>query len=237
MTIIKTNNNKIKIRRGSKQEDYILYEVLGSGGFGTCYRGINKRTNIVYCVKKINRTSKKEAALQSFRAETREELFAFEHSNIVKLLSASIVTNNDFFYTKFEQLVMVFEFIEGQNLQRLLEDETEIIDQQRMCRFGHDIASALDYIHQRGIVHLDIKPANIMVTSRNDVCKVADFGCCQYNDSDPVHSESLLTGTFAYRAPELHCGLPPTPLCDVYALGKNICLGRQNPRDFVIAKL
>ena len=213
------NNNITKIRRGSKQEDYILFEILGSGGFGTCYRGINKRTNSVYCVKKINRTSKKEAALQSFNAETRLELFSFEHTNIVKLLSASIVTNDDFFYTKFEQLVMVFEFVEGRNLKRLLEDETEMIDLQRMCRFGHDIASALDYVHQRGIVHLDIKPANIMVT-RTDVCKVADFGCCQYRESDPVRTESLLTGTFAYRAPELHRGLPPTPQCDVYALGK-----------------
>ena len=217
---ISNNNNNIKIRRGSKQEDYTLYEVLGSGGFGTCYRGINKRTNNVYCVKKINRTSKKEAALQSFQAETRQELFTFEHPNIVKLLSASIVTNNHSFYTKFEQLVMIFEFIEGQNLQRLLENENEIVDQQRMCRFGHDIASALDYVHRHGIVHLDIKPANIMVTSHDDVCKVADFGCCQYNNSDPIHSESLLTGTSAYRAPELHCGLPPTPQCDVYALGK-----------------
>ena len=214
------NNNKItKVRRGSKQEDYVLYEVLGSGGFGTCYKGTNRRTGAVHCVKKINPTSKVQAALQSFKAETRHELFSFHHPNIVQLLSASIIVDDQAFFSQFEELVMVFEFVEGKNLKRVLEDESQIIDPPRMCRFGQDIASALEYVHHKGIIHLDIKPANIMVT-RDDVCKVADFGCCQYSESGPVSSESLLTGTFAYRAPELHCGRPPTSHCDVYALGE-----------------
>nr|ACM68728.1 protein kinase Mos1 [Clytia hemisphaerica] len=211
------DNNQTTTIINKHEEDFTTLKTLGSGGFGTCYKAIHKKTQFVCCIKKINRTSKKNAALQSYNAETKSEFFDFEHQNIVKLIAA---TSIDFyaFDKDLSSLLMVFEYIPGQNLHQLLEDEQEIIDLARMCRFGQDIASALDYVHQKGIIHLDVKPSNIMVTS-TDVCKLADFGCSQYLESDPVQSESLLTGTFAYRAPELHRGLSPTPECDVYAVG------------------
>lgn len=177
-----------------------------------------KKISRPFCLKKINRTSKKNAALQSFVAETKEELFRLEHPNIVKLLAATSVSpiKDD---TKLDALWMAFELIDGCNLKTLLGNENESMDLNRMCVFGKNIACALDYVHSFGIVHLDLKPANVMVTL-GGVCKLADFGCSQYVKSDPVGAESLLTGTCAYRAPELHCGFSPTPNCDVYALGK-----------------
>jgi len=218
---IKVVQKKLIRRRKSFQiskEDFIDFDFLGSGGFGTCCRAIFKFDNQVYCVKMINQTSKKKAAFQSFEAETKTELFAFNHPNIVKLLAATPLLPSAE-STTLDNLLMTFEYVEGRNLQRLLEDDFEVMHFQRMCKFGQNIASALQYVHAKGIVHLDVKPSNIMVTL-NDVCKLADFGCSQYSESDPVESDSLLTGTFAYRAPELHRGFRPTSKCDIYAIGK-----------------
>lgn len=91
------------------------------------------------------------------------------------------------------------------------------------------MASALSYIHQQRIVHLDLKPANIIVTDF-DRCKLTDFGCSQRlpssSDDDAVTTTAVrrpgsptFNGTFAYRAPELLRGGLVTPAADVYSLG------------------
>ncbi|XP_057304204.1 serine/threonine-protein kinase mos-like isoform X1 [Hydractinia symbiolongicarpus] len=207
--------------------DFEILSTLGSGGFGTCYEAKYKTTHV--CVKKLDRTSKKKAATQSFQAETKEEFFNFSHPNIVKLLAASPANllSTD---AVVADLVMVFEFIEGRNLQSLLDDHEEDIGASEMLRFGHEIASALDYVNGFHIAHLDLKPANVMVTP-DGLCKLADFGCSQYIEEDPVTpTRSCLTGTFAYRAPELLRGGSPSAKCDVYALG--ICLWQFWSREF-----
>ena len=93
---------------------------------------------------------------------------------------------------------------------------------RKKIKYGLQIARALEYIHGNSIVHLDLKPANVMVTL-DDVCKVGDFGCCQelqfgIGNCSPTQRSSL-TGTFAYRAPELLKGLAPNAKADVYSFG------------------
>lgn len=92
-----------------------------------------------------------------------------------------------------------------------------------LCRYCLDITSAINFIHRNRIVHLDLKPSNIVITPQ-DTCKLVDFGCCR--SLDDVHScprspgrRSELTGTFAYRAPELFRGMDPTSKADIYSLG------------------
>lgn len=91
------------------------------------------------------------------------------------------------------------------------------------CRYCIDMARGISYIHRNRIVHLDLKPSNIVITPQ-DTCKLVDFGCCRSLDevrSDPQSPErrSELTGTFAYRAPELLRGLDPTAKADIYSFG------------------
>ena len=197
-------------------KDFEIISILGSGGFGTCSEATFE--NIRVCTKQLNRTSKKKAALQSFHAETRKEFFNFDHPNVVRLLAAS----QPAFYDdeSVSELLMVFELIQGRTLQSIIDDQDESIDLARMCRYGHEVSSALDYVHSFNIAHLDVKPANIMV-SLDGVCKLADFGCSQCIEAIPnTPTKSLLTGTLAYRAPELLKGGSPSAKCDVYAVGK-----------------
>ena len=105
-------------------------------------------------------------------------------------------------------------------------------------RYAHDVTAALSYIHRRRLVHLDVKPANVIVT-QSDRCKLTDFGCSQClpsassdedehdvlsakrsADSSPRRPGTpTFNGTFAYRAPELLRGGAVSPAADVYSLG------------------
>ena len=79
------------------------------------------------------------------------------------------------------------------------------------------IASALAHCHSNGVLHMDIKPANILVNSQG-VCKVGDFGCSVSTSCTSLPVEHSLVGTPGYQAPEFLRGHSPSPACDVYSL-------------------
>ncbi len=201
-------------------KEFELLRVLGVGGFGTCYEALHCNRRVA--LKKLNRTTKIKAAIQSFNSETLPELFSFRHENIVQLLYASDVDT--------EEKYIVLEYIEGRNLQIVIDDINEAISFRKYVTFGMEISSALSYISKFNIAHLDLKPANIML-SKNGVCKLTDFGCCQYVEKHPTTpTRTYLTGTFAYRAPELLKGNPASPKADIYSLA--VCLWQLWSRQF-----
>ena len=92
-----------------------------------------------------------------------------------------------------------------------------LIEEHLPCRwrtFAHQLVGAVRYLHTHNILHLDLKPANILI-SPPEQCKLIDFGCSQPRDQ-PHHSACL--GTVAYRAPELFQGELPTTKADIYSL-------------------
>lgn len=194
-----------------------LGRVLGSGGFGTVYEGKYRGKKVA--VKKLHANSRSpRAMLQSFQAETT--VMSFSHPNIIKTLAASSTE------LPLSTRMIVMEFAGSKTLRNIINDEKELIDERRRLNFGLHLASALEFIHEREIAHLDVKPANILVDD-HDVCKLGDFGCSQIvvegDDNLPASpTYSYLTGTFAYRAPELLKGEIPTTQADMYSMG--ICL-------------
>lgn len=122
---------------------------------------------------------------------------------------------------------LVMEWIEGENLEELL-DSLRNMDQRlplaRACRICRNVARGLAEIHERGVVHLDLKPANVMVgpeAAGGDEIKLVDFGIAA--DFRGVRGGeslgSVVLGTSAYVAPEQLRGHPADPSFDVYALG------------------
>ena len=195
-------------------------EKLGSGGFGTVFAvdyGSRK-----FAMKKLHRVNTK-AARESFEAEA--SIQHLRHPNIVRTLSV---------FTMDDSACILMEFVSRRTLQNVITDvETEPMPEERRLRFALDIARGLSYAHSRSIAHLDIKPTNILIT-KDDVCKIGDFGCCQSMESSgneiPMSpTKSNLTGTYAYRAPELFRGEYATSQCDIYSLG--ICLWQMLVRE------
>ena len=196
-----------------EKSEFELGEVLGSGGFGSVFFGTFKRD--VVAVKVMHKYTKNPAAqLESFKAELH--VMCFNHPNIVKTLAATHIDKFD------EGAWVVMEYAGRRSLQGVINDPDEYIDADRRLKYSVQIASALSYAHRKKVAHLDLKPANILING-DDHCKVGDFGCSQRVELDTgivsPTNRSILTGTFAYRAPELLRGEPPTFKADIYSYG------------------
>jgi proto-oncogene serine/threonine-protein kinase mos len=208
--------------RGIKMEDIQLDRIIGSGGFGTVFQGRMGTWDVA--VKKMHLISKnKRARKESYRAELNA--LHLKHEHIVQTLAA---------YELDGQTVIIMEYAGELNLQQILNEATEGLESERRLRYALQIAKALRFAHENYLVHLDIKPANVMITSQ-DQCKLGDFGCCLKIDKKTglvnYNHRSLLTGTFAYRAPELLKGEVPTSKADVYSYGITLwqMVSREHP--------
>ena len=171
---------------------------LGSGGFADVYEGIYD--GHLVAIKKIKSSTKNLAATnESFEAEA--SLPALFHPNVIHIFAT---------IREPEKLILMELVPDARTLQSLIDEEVKYDWQDYACQ----LVSALRYIHGCNILHLDIKPSNILLTQQN-LCKLADFGCSQ-NAENPTVSQ--LQGTLAYRAPELFRGQLPTTKADIYSL-------------------
>ncbi len=200
--------------------DLEIGERLGAGGFGAVFTARYRSRK--YALKKMHRMSTR-AAKESYQAEA--SIIHLRHPNIVRTHSL---------FTMDDSACILMEFVSKRTLEKVIADvDNEELNENRRLRFALDMSRGLSYAHGKGIAHLDIKPTNILITN-NDVCKICDFGCCQsMESSDPERpsspTKSNLTGTYAYRAPELFRGEFATPKCDIYSVG--ICLWQMLSRE------
>lgn len=203
--------------------DMQLYDVLGSGGFGSVRFGVWAQREVA-----VKRTHQRLKTAKAFSDSLSAELDAaslLQHPNIVEVLG---ICEDHSFQNELPLLVM--EYAGDRNLQTLVEDHTEIVDPSRRLRFARDIARGLAFAHSRGVLHLDVKLLNVIV-DREDQCKLGDFGCSQSkSDNQPVTpTKASMTGTFAYKAPELLRGRTATEKSDVYSLA--VCLWQLMTRE------
>ena len=197
-----------------------ILETLGCGGFGSVHLAELDGQRVAVKVSHQRPKADQKSIVNSFLAETQAS--KLHHENIVRILGVCLENGGPDCVGPAPILVM--EYAGQRNLQRVIEDPSENIDCQRRLRFALDISNALMYAHSHNFLHLDVKPSNVIVSDR-DTCKLGDFGCSQLapNKADPLTpTSSSLTGTFAYRAPELLRGRLPTDRSDIYSLA--VCL-------------
>ncbi|KAJ8033239.1 Serine/threonine-protein kinase mos [Holothuria leucospilota] len=194
-------------------QEFTIEGILGSGGFGSVF--LAKYCGSQVAVKNLKKSGQNKRALfQSFRAEFNA--LYLKHVNIVNVLATSALQDFD------EGAFIIMEYAGRRNLQQIINDVHENLAITRRGTFAAQIISGLNFTHSAGIAHLDIKPANIIVND-NDVCKIGDFGCSQLvqnGQGTTSHANrSYLTGTYAYRAPELLRGDAATTRADIYSFG------------------
>ena len=99
----------------------------------------------------------------------------------------------------FRYAVIIMEYVGSRNLHRLLiESEDKYLDPRLLLSAGKHVSSALAYCHSRGIIHLDVKPANVLVNSQA-VFKLGDFGCSVSTSNPDLEVDHSLVGTPGYQ--------------------------------------
>jgi serine/threonine protein kinase/tetratricopeptide (TPR) repeat protein len=193
---------------GGKIGPYLLVRHLGSGGIGTVY--LVERMVGGALQRSALKVLAPHAAGPSFVERFRREqhiLASLDHPNITRMLDGGLSEEG--------QPYLVMEYVDGVPLDVYC-DQRHLGIEERLRLFLH-VCDAVAYAHRNLIVHLDLKPSNIFVTSDGTV-KLLDFGT-----SKLIQPDSLLTTTVmatpAYASPEQLRNEPVTTACDVYALG------------------
>lgn len=188
---------------------YQVEELAGRGGMGVVYRATDPDLERTVALKLISADlSDSSTFRRRFQAESRIAA-ALDHPNVVTLFHAGEEDG---------LLYLVMRYVEGEDLRDEIAEHGRLAP-DRAVRITAQIASALDAAHAKGLVHRDVKPANILLAP-GDHAYLTDFGLTKrlLADSEETVTENLL-GTLDYVAPEQIRGQEVDPRTDVYALG------------------
>ncbi|KAL5545361.1 hypothetical protein UlMin_009145 [Ulmus minor] len=199
--------------------------LIGSGSFGSVYKGILDGEEKIVAVKVLN--LQKKGAIKSFMAECKA-LRNIRHRNLVRVLT----TCSSVDYKGNEFKALVFEFMENGNLEKLLHTENEDENQPRRLSLLQrldiviDVASALHYLHdecEQPVIHCDLKPSNVLL-DKDMIAHVSDFGIARLlsttkSFSGEQSSTVGIMGTIGYTAPEYGMSGEASAQGDVYSFG------------------
>uniref|UniRef100_A0A3P9LD44 Serine/threonine-protein kinase ULK3 n=1 Tax=Oryzias latipes TaxID=8090 RepID=A0A3P9LD44_ORYLA len=188
-----------------KLADFILTERLGSGTYATVYKAYRKgNSREVVAVKVVAKKTLNKASTENLLTEI-EILKTVRHPHIVQL--------KDFQWDA-DNIYLILEWCSGGDLSRFIRSR-RILPESVARRFLQQIACALQFLHERNISHLDLKPQNILLSGC--VLKLADFGFAQY--MSPWDEKSVLRGSPLYMAPEMVCRWQYDSRVDLWSVG------------------
>lgn len=197
---------------GYKLGKYELLEYLGYGAMARVYKAHHTELERMAAIKVLHSHYASDSDfLHQFKAEAQNLAF-LRHPNIVQVYDASISG-------EYPNLVM--EYIEGPTLKEIIESfrfRKARIPLIRCLRVIYSIGLALAYAHQRGMVHRDVKPSNVMVEKSGRVV-LADFGLARLSTRKSETETGTLKGTPAYMSPEQALGQSSNPRSDIYSIG------------------
>lgn len=198
----------MKLGPGVQVGAYQITEQVGRGGMATVFKAYQPALERVVAIKVLPEILAEDP---QFRERFRREAVA-----IAKLRHPSILTVYD--HGEFEdQLYIVTEFVEGGTFANELGKPLRI---SRTTRVLQSIASALDYAHERGVLHRDVKPSNILI-NRDGAAILGDFGLARMlaPTGDRLTRIDMVVGTPEYMSPEQCAGRDSGPASDQYSLG------------------
>ena len=189
-------------------ERYQVITEVGRGGNGVIYRARDRSLDRIVAMKLIHRTSlNNQRALEWFMREAKTAA-SLNHPNIVTIFDLGAMD---------EQPYLAMEFVEGETLVQYIERTKDLpLSEALLQDLIRGLIKALQYAHEAGVIHLDIKLENVMFSKRGEV-KLMDFGLARALSD--AGEKSVISGTPLYMAPEQISGGQVDRRTDIYALG------------------
>lgn len=187
---------------------YEITELIGVGGMAEVYKGVDVIDNKSVAIKILKKEyAENEEFLRRFRNESKA-IAVLSHPNIVKIYDVG-------FSDKLQYIVM--EYIDGITLKEYIEEE-KVLTWKDTVHFVIQILRALQHAHDKGIVHRDIKPQNIMMFSDGTI-KVMDFGIAKFAREEGKTATDQAIGSVHYISPEQASGNITDAKSDIYSVG------------------
>src|ERR1700733_1136219 len=189
---------------------YDIVAELGRGGMGVVYKGYETSLNRYVAIKVLaDSLAHDQSVKERFLREARS-MAALNDPHIIQIYFIGDDAGQTYF---------VMEFVDGESLGSLLKRETKL-KPESAAKIIHQTAMGLATAHDKGVIHRDIKPGNLMITARGSV-KIADFGIALKTQdfSKKLTSTGEFVGTPGYLSPEVCLGKPVDQRSDIFSLG------------------
>lgn len=187
---------------------YRIEKVIGLGGMAVVFKAVDIKAERYVAIKLLREDmAQDEESVKRFINESKA-VSMLSHPNIVKIYAVSVRENLKY---------IVMEYVEGITLKTYMEKKRKLSLKETL-NFTKQILNALIHAHEKGIVHRDIKPQNIMLL-RNGQIKVTDFGIAKLPNAETLTMTDKAIGTVFYISPEQASGLSIDNRSDLYSLG------------------
>ena len=207
-----TSYQAVQLKEGRTKfrlKDYLILDYVGKGGMGQVFKAVHEMMGRDVAIKVLPRDRCTPDAIRNFQREVRNQA-KLDHPNLVRAYDAGRDGNVYF---------LVTEYVPGTDLRKLVRTQGRLTE-PHAAKVIMQAALALDYAHQRNLVHRDVKPGNLLVTPEGRT-KVSDLGLAGYIDqleTDPRAGK--IVGTPDYLAPEVfRSPRDISPVSDIYSLG------------------
>lgn len=187
---------------------YQLGEVIGKGGFGVVYKGLNIDNGEFVAVKQVPIKQLCKEQIEDIQGEINL-LKQLDHMYIVRYIDHKQTD---------ESLYIVIEFVENGSLQNVIK-KFGMIPESLVALYISQVLQGLSYLHQEGVIHRDIKGANIL-TTKDSTVKLADFGVAA--KMSDIKDNDGVVGTPYWMAPEIIELNPPTVASDIWSVGSTV---------------
>ena len=196
----------MSVHVGEEIGDYRIVSMIGAGSMGRVFQAEHRITKRKEALKVLNADCATENQIQRFQREIEVQAW-LDHPNIARVHNAMYFESS---------LILVMEYVEGESLEKVLRSGKPA--RAAALDYIRQTLEALEYAHQRGVVHRDVNPSNLII--QNGTVRLTDFGLAKSVGDYQLTNAADIVGSLYYMAPEQmrrHCD--PDPRSDIYAAG------------------
>ena len=183
-------------------------DVIGRGGMAIVYRAFDLKNHQTVALKVLREEYEDDPEYKERFKREAEVCRKLNHPNVVNSIDSGMIGGVSY---------IAMEYVDGRTLKELITEQGKI-EQGEAVRCALQILAALSHAHQRGIIHRDVKPQNILV-SRSGQIKIGDFGIAGVADTKTLASDGNVMGSVHYFSPEQAKGMKATAASDLYSVG------------------